>query len=386
MKGMRCILGIVLAVALGATSSAQQTPFNAHDDYTEYTLLDPASHRFQIVYFLTQRTVGAQTVLNQTRSGSEGSAISVSDPQTGQPLKFEYKTGAELTAAGEKGTVSAEEHYIRAFLPRPVPEGGEGRVRIQKTYLDAKSYFTQGDDIVFDRSLGIGRNSIVLPPRYVLGSSNVAAQIMALADGRVKVAFENVNTYAAAVVIRGRKTGAPVASSLRVAERAFDFAKTLYDLQDPETRRVMVRHEYVETAPGARALLTFLTRHVLTGLAVTDMDTGKPLEVEADTRGRAAVLATPLVNPSQSAHLRVSGVEQDSAYRTEGGQLFWEKTLHEPRTTILLPAGWDVMTVSTPATVSTTREGRVAIQVYNPRPEPAALNLRASRRPGGGGD
>jgi hypothetical protein len=378
------MLGVALAVALGAALSARQTPFNAHDDYTEYNLLDPASHKFHIVYFLAQRTVGAQTVLNQTRSGSAGSDMSVSDPQTGQPLKFEYKTGAELAAAGEKGTVNDQEHYIRAFLPRPVPEGGESRVRIQKTYLDQKSYFTQGDDIVFDRSLGIGRNSIVLPPGYVLVSSNVAAQIMALADGRVKVAFENVNTYPAAVVIRGRKTGAPVASSLRVAERAFDFAKTLYDLQDPETRRIMVRHEYVETAPGARALLTFLARHVLTGLAVTDMDTGKPLEVVADPRGRAAVLAMPLVNPSQSAHLRVSGVEQDSAYRTEGGQLFWEKTLHEPRTTILLPAGWDVMAVSTPATVSTTREGRVAIQVYNPRPEPATLNLRASRRPGGG--
>jgi hypothetical protein len=147
---------------------------------------------------------------------------------------------------------------------------------------------------------------------------------------------------------------------------------------------VNVRHEYVVTAPGSRARLTFLTRHVLTGLVVTDMDTGQPLEVVTDANGRAAVLATSIVNPSQSAHLRVSGVEQDSTYRTEGGQLFWEKTLHEPRATILLPAGWDVMAVSTPATISTTREGRVAIQVYNPRPEPATISVRAGRRPGGG--
>jgi len=42
------------------------------------------------------------------------------------------------------------------------------------------------------------------------------------------------------------------------------------------------------------------------------------------------------------------------------------------------------MTVSAPATVTTTREERVAIQVYNPRLEPAAIQLRASGRPSGG--
>ena len=377
-------MGAAVAVLLVVAPAARQTPFNAHDDYTEYHLLDPASHKFRIVYFLSERTVGARTVLNQTHPGSEGTEISVADPQTGQPLKFDYKTGVELTAAGERGGTNAQEHYIRAFLARPVPEGGEGRVRIEKTYRDDKSYFTQGDDVVFDRSLGIGRNAIVLPPGYSLVSSNVASQVMALPDGRVKVSFENINAYAAAVVIRGRKTGAPVASSLRVVERAFDFAKTLYDLQQPETHRVLVRHEFVETSPGARAMLPFLSRHVLTGVVVTDMATGKPLEMVTDPKGRAAVLATPITNPTQSAQLRVAGTEQDSAYRTEGGQLFFEKTLYEPRTTILLPDGWDVMTVSTPAIVTTTRDGRVAIQVYNPRPEPAGISVRASRRPSGG--
>ena len=360
-------MGAALAVLLAVAPAARETPFDAHDDYTEYQLLDPASHKFRIVSFLSQRTVGARMVLDQTRPGSEGADVSVTDPQTGQPLKFDY-----------------QEHYIRAFLARPVPEGGEGRVRIEKTCLDDKSYFTQGDDVVFDRSLGVGRNAIVLPPGHTLVSSNVASQVMALPDGRVKVSFENVNAYAAAVVIRGRKTGAPVASSLRVVERAFDFARTLYDLQQPETHRVLVRHEFVETSPGARAMLPFLSRHVLTGVVVTDMATGKPLEMVTDPKGRAAVLSTPITNPTQSAQLRVAGTEQDSAYRTEGGQLFFEKTLYEPRTTILLPEGWDVMTVSTPATVTTTRDGRVAIQVYNPRLEPAALSVRASRRPSGG--
>ena len=53
-------------------------------------------------------------------------------------------------------------------LARPVPKGGEGRVLIDKTYKDPKSYFRDGDTIVFDRSLGIRRNAVVLPAGYRL--------------------------------------------------------------------------------------------------------------------------------------------------------------------------------------------------------------------------
>jgi len=373
---------IVAGLLAGVTAlDAQQSTFNARDDYTEYNLLAPSSHQFHIVYYLSQRQVGAATVLNQTRSGSEGSNISVRDPRTGEPLKFEYKTGAELAAAGETGRLAPAEHYIRAFLPRPVPEGGEGRVRIEKTYLDEKSYFEDAAGIVFARSLGIGRNAIVLPAGYALASSNVAAQVVSLTDGRIKVTFENVNTYAADVTIRGRKTAAKVTPALQVVERAFDFAKTLYDLGDPAAHTIAVRHEYVETRPGARAVLGVLARHRLTGVVVTDMDTGRPLRVVEASGGAAAELESPIVNDRQTAHLRVTGREDDRLYRIDNGQLAWEKTLVDPRTTVLLPPGWEITAISTPATVTTTREDRVSVQIYNPRLEPVAFALRAVRRP-----
>lgn len=377
-RGAVVAAGWAAVILWGGSLAAQQSPFTAHDDHTEYNLLDPATHQFHIVYYLNQRQVGATTLLNQTRSGSEGSDVSVRDPQTGQPLKFEYKTGEELAAAGEAGRLSPAEHYIRAFLPRPVPEGGEGRVRIEKTYLDEKSYYAQGEDIVFARSLGIGRNAIVLPRGYTLVSSNVAGQVMALSDGRLKVAFENINTYAADVTIRGRKSTASLASNIAVVERAFDFAKTLYDLGSPDTHRVSVRHEYVETRRGARASLEFLARHRLTDAVITDMDTGAVMD-GVDFAGRTVRLAVPITTDGQSAHLRIAGVEADPNYRVDAGQLSWTRTLHEPRTTILLPAGWEVTAISTPATVTTTRDGRVAIQVYNPRLEPTAIAIRAVR-------
>ena len=106
--------------------SAQGQPYYSHDNHTEYDLLDPSTHSFAIVYFLTERRPGATVVLNQTRSGSAGSDISVFDPATGEPLKFEYLSGAELTADGTPGRFDPQEHYIRAHLPRPVKEAQRG--------------------------------------------------------------------------------------------------------------------------------------------------------------------------------------------------------------------------------------------------------------------
>jgi len=373
---VRSTLCVLMVVAVAAPT-AQRAPFNWHDDYTEYNLLGPSTHQFHIVYYLTQRQVGAATVLNQTRSGSEGSNISVTNPRTGRPLEFRYASGEELAAAGETGRLQPAEHYIQAVLPRPVPEGGEGRVRIEKTYLDERSYYAEGDEVVFARSLGIGRNAIVLPAGYSLVSSNVAAQVTATADGRLKVSFENVNGYASDVVIRARETGLDAASGLPVVERAFDFGKTQYDLGNPVTHEVGVVHEYTETELGGLATPAFFDRHRLVGATALDMDTGQrlvPMQM-------GPVMALSLSSPVglESVRIRISGVERDGTYRISGDQLVWEKTLYEPRTTVLLPAGWHLVAASAPAVVTATRDGRVAIQIVNPRVDPVAFSLRAAR-------
>src|SRR4030095_10819497 len=94
-------------------------------------------------------------------------------------------------------------------LARPVPKGGEGRVLIDKTYKDAKSYYRDGDTIVFDRSLGIRRNAVVLPAGYRLISWNVPAQEMTDAHGRVMITFLNTSAAAAPLVIRAKTGLAP---------------------------------------------------------------------------------------------------------------------------------------------------------------------------------
>jgi hypothetical protein len=86
-----------------------------------------------------------------------------------------------------------------------VPKGGELRLRIDKTYKDAKSYFVEGERIVFSRSLGVRRNAVVLPAGYELVGCNVPVQVLSEADGRVKVSFMNPGPDAASVVVKGRR-------------------------------------------------------------------------------------------------------------------------------------------------------------------------------------
>ena len=88
----------------------------------------------------------------------------------------------------------------------------------------------------------------------------------------------------------------------------------------------------------------------------------------------------PIAKPSQSARLRVTGTLTDAAYTVADGQLAWEQTLRTPRNTIVLPAGWQVTTVSVPATVSTQADGRVVIQVFDGRPdEGVQVAIRATK-------
>jgi hypothetical protein len=376
---MRHAAAALLAfLALPALVFGQQS-FYSHDNYTQYELLEPGSHQFAITYYVTERRAGAEYLLNQTRSGSEGSDIAVFDPRTGKPLKFDYMSGAELVAAGHTGRLDPAEHYIRAHLPRPVAEGAEGRVKILKTYKDEKSYYPEGEDIVFTRSLGIARNSIVLPRGFRLVSSNVASQLFTLPDGRLKISFEHAHGYAADVTIRARRAASSSAGEAPVRlERAFDFSKALYDVQvDP--LRIIVTREYIESTPGQEARLQ---RPIGIGddFTVVDADTGKPLKTIGRGQQAIAMLADPVGGADASARLRVTGLMTGARIGTSGGYSQFELTINAARAVVLLPGGWDVASVSVPATVSTQQDGRVAIQIYNSSAEALAVTLRAAKR------
>jgi hypothetical protein len=178
----------------------------ADDILTQYELLAPESHQFAIRYDVSALEPGSTVYFNIIRPGSEATEERVVDRASGKEIKFEMSTGKEAKAAGQAEPETEDNTpFIKVLLPRPVPKNGEFRLRIFKTYKDAKSYFQQGDEIIFDRSLSIKRNTIVLPPGYELVGSTVPVMVSTETDGRVKVSLVNDRDDEIAVRIAGRK-------------------------------------------------------------------------------------------------------------------------------------------------------------------------------------
>ena len=178
-------------VTLCASASAQ---YISADTYTRYELLAPETHQFKIYYEVTETRAAARFHFNPIREGSEASDESVIDLATGKSLKFEVVTGAQAKTDSPAENFSPTGHFIKVHLAHPVPERGEYRIAIIKTYKDDKSYYNEGDQIIFKRPLGIPRDSIVLPAGYEVVSCSVATQVLTESDGRLKLAFVNAGS------------------------------------------------------------------------------------------------------------------------------------------------------------------------------------------------
>jgi hypothetical protein len=175
------------------------------DEYTLYELLAPETAQFHILYEVTAVAPGATAFFNPIRTGSEASGERVTDRMTGEALRFEVVAGEEARRTGLP-RADLDSDYIRIHLPRPVPaDGGQVRLLIEKTYKDPKSWFREGDAVVFSRSLGIKRNSVVLPAGYELTGCNVPSQVLSEPDGRIRIAFWNAGPDAAPLRLTARK-------------------------------------------------------------------------------------------------------------------------------------------------------------------------------------
>jgi len=339
------------------------------DAYTEYSILEPGSEEFRIRFLPEENRPGATELVNATRGGSEGSGVEVYDPRTGKPLPFTYQPAPN----------DPETHSIRATLPRPVPPGGVGRVLIYKTYKDARTYMMHGDDIVWVRSLSGYRLGVILPKGFAFLSSNVAAQLSTLPDGRLRLAFANPSGQANLLTIHARKTTAAFTPT-PYTDMFFDDIRTLYDLDSPESHTIKVEQTYSDYRKGAMAHLDSLAYLPLQDLAVIDLDTAKPLAVVKEGRTAAAKLEETIVNDRQSAHLKITGTLKDDSYRLDRGDLVFDRSLHGLRNTVLLPAGWDVEAVSQSATLGMYR-GRAFVALINLNAENGYhVTIRARKR------
>jgi len=194
-----------LAVSLALASAAQAPPAQTmQDEYAVYELLAPETNAFRTDYEVSLTTAGATTFYDRIGSGLEPVAADIGGPDraidlmTGQPLRLEQRGG-----------------YLEIRLARPVPaDGGQARLRIVKTYKDPKSYYRDGDAIVFSRSIALRRAAFILPAGFQLVECNVPSQVLSEADGRIRVSFMHQAPAAAALVIKARP-GAPTGAAAK---------------------------------------------------------------------------------------------------------------------------------------------------------------------------
>ena len=408
-------MGIVLPAASGVQTET--------DEYTRYELLDPSTASFRIYYEVTATTAGAKFFYNPIRKGSTASEESVLDAMTGTPLAFAVVSGAEAQLDPLMAKADPAMDYIKVTLARPVPEHGQGRVLILKTYKDAKSYFSDGSLLVFNRPLGIRRDKIVLPPGYEVVSLTVPSQILTEPDGRIAVSFMHAGSGEAPLVLKAKKdaqTGAGalphppsesrsweapfagVSESQRLAERAHQDRDIVYFLQQPETHAFGLYHDYTESRVGVKDYVNVVrpgskasqpsaylldTGEVLS-TKVMSAEQMKAANIAADepieANGMAVVIPFAAVQHGHSVRLRISETyAAPASYRLEGNELVFDRSLGRPRNAVVLPSGWYCTASAEPATVEALPDGRVRLEFWDDQPEATDVLVKARRRVGG---
>jgi hypothetical protein len=115
-------------------------------------------------------------------------------------------TGAELAAAKIDAGEPVDAGAQVVVIPfSPVKAGQNIRVRISETYTAPASYRMDGDELVFDRSLGRPRNAVVLPEGWYVTASSIPATVSQIADGRIRLDFWNGRPDAVDVLVKAKR-------------------------------------------------------------------------------------------------------------------------------------------------------------------------------------
>jgi hypothetical protein len=389
------------------------------DEYTRYELLAPGTASFRITYEVTATTAGAKFFYNPIRKGSVASDESVYDAHLGTLLHFEVVSGAAARQDPLMPDADPATEYIRVTLAAPVPQQGQARLLILKTYKDPKSYYLDGKTLVFDRPLGVKRNKIVLPPGYEVIGLTVPAQIRTEPDGRIAVSFLHAGTGEAPLKVRAVKD-APVAAPRpfttqrswespfegtteeeRLAERAHQDREIVYFLQQPESHAFSLYHDYTETRPGVNGYANVVRAgSVASHPSAVNLDTGEALEARemsgaelsasrvnvgeaVPAAARVVVIAFAPLAQGQTLRLRITETyKAPVSYRLDADELVFERRLGRPRNAVVLPSGWYCTFSAAPATASQLPDGRIRLDYWDDRPEAVEVLLKARRHTG----
>ena len=411
-------MALLPIMLLSISIQAQQTQT---DSYTQYELLDPENQSFRIIYDVSATTANAKYYWNTLRSGSEHIVENVWDLYSGKELEWQIVDNKIAKQNGLLGA-SYDTDYLQITLARPIPTGGQARIRIDKTYKDTASYFKEGASIVFSRSLGIKRNSIVLPKGYELTHCNYPSQVDLTDDARIKVSFLNRSPADVPLIIKAK----PLANTTTIkipiedpydpgtgsardqskarlgyqfSERAFQDRDIVYFLQQPETHSFLLYHDYTETRIGMDRYLNIVRKgSKASNPSAIILDTGEQLKVESfigDAITKRGITINSEIKPEtevvaiwfdpvkegESKRLRITETYTDpNRYLDYKNQLVWDRSFGRNRNTVVLPKGWFLTNSSIPSVISQNENGLTTLRFVNDRPDDIDVFIKAQRK------
>ncbi len=171
-----------------------------------YFLQPPETHAFSLYHDYTESREGIDKYVNVVRQGSTVSNPGAWNRDTGEALKTETLKGEAITRAGlEIGEPVRPDSEVVVVRFPAVTKGHSLRLRIEETYTDPRRYRVEGDELVFDRSLGRPFNAIVLPAGWYLTASSIPCTVSELADGRIRLDFNNPRPDEVNVLLKARR-------------------------------------------------------------------------------------------------------------------------------------------------------------------------------------
>jgi hypothetical protein len=179
----------------------------AHQDRAiVYFLQQPETHSFMLYHDYTESRAGVNGYANVVRQGSAASHPSAVVLDTGEQLQASEMSGAQMLASKINTGESVEAAAQVVVIPfAPIKDGQTLRLRIAETYTAPVSYKLDGDELVFDRSLGRPRNAVVLPSGWYCTISAAPTTVSRLPDGRVRLDYWDDRPEAVDVLLKARR-------------------------------------------------------------------------------------------------------------------------------------------------------------------------------------
>jgi hypothetical protein len=182
--------------------------------------------------------------------------------------------------------------------------------------------------------------------------------------------------------------------------RAEQDREITYWLLDPASHQFRISHDFTVTRVGQKSVHSFVRKGsvVSPDAKMFDLDTGAalvthnvagkdvnalgyyPNKVEPDSVAVQGDLPNA-IGEGQSVRVRVQETYTDPVgYGLENAELLWKRTLGRPFNDVILPAGWMLVSVNTPALISLDAEGPVKLRFTNVRNDELSVVIRAKKK------